>query len=333
MSSSQHGPEQSAPQFEPYKKHRRGRKTFLYLYITHTWILNLVGIACIWLAYLMYYGALNQKATAFFAVHSSWYIDVPMVSSWFLLLGIMILILAYMIGYRYYVHYKFIFDDHAFHLHKGFFFIRETTIPYQQVSNVHIARPYTYRMFGLAKLDIVTAADKSLSHGEAKDKEFLIPIIDTKKARALSKQLISFAAKIRKGQDPFAGYRDPEEDEIDEVDEVDDGDGEGEDDNAENNDQTDMTEILSVDDVDDENNLEIDSDDMDSDVADNMDGDAFFIEKNPAVMPRVPNTDKNPNDPTDQNEPDEIGDIDDIRQLELIEDEDLSTRPIKHKVY
>lgn len=280
----------SAPFFEPYKKHKRGHKTFIYLYLTKTWILNLIGLGCIYMAYLMYYGTLNDAAVDFFEIqHANWYITVPMISNWMLLLGIMILILAYMIGWRFYVHYKFIFDDHAFHLHRGFFFIRETTIPYAQVSNVHIARPYTYRIAGLAQLDIVTAADKSLTHGDSeggKIKQFLIPLIDIGKARALSKQLIAFSAKIRKGEEAFDTLIDIEDDEIDEANSIDE--------------DNDNTETTSVD-------------------------DAAEIEETEPVTVAVDDSTK---ERTAADEIDEIGEIDDIRQLEFIDDESSDTRKV-----
>lgn len=281
----------SAPAFEPYKKHKRGHKTFIYLYLTKTWVLNLIGLGCIYLAYLMYYGALNYDATAFFARHfDSWYITVPMFSNWMLLLGLMILVLAYMIGWRFYVHYKFIFDDHAFHLHRGFFFIRETTIPYEQVSNVHIARPYMYRMAGLAQLDIVTAADKSLTHGDrdgGKTKEFLIPLIDTSKARALSKQLISFSAKIRKGEELFESLIDVDDEDEDEIAD------------------SDNDEIESVEEI--EETVEI------AETAETTDD---------ADMPKRPVT-------AMADDSDEIGEIDDITQLEFIADEDSATKKVR----
>ena len=284
------------PAFEPYKKHKRGRNTFIYLFLTKTWIPNLIGLGFIYLAYAMYYGPLLAWSTNFFANHADWYITVPMFASWCLILGLMVLVLSVMIGWRFYVHYKFIFDDHAFHLHRGFFFIRETTIPYSQVSNVHIARPYTYRMMGLAQLDIVTAADKSLTHGDSKEegkpKQFLIPLIDAKKARALSSQLIAFSVKIRKGKEAFDSAIDMDLDDEDEFENETDSDNERE---------NDSDEIESVEGFDNDKN---------------DDGDT--IEAETIAIKRMP-----------QEEIDEIGDIDDNSQLELIPDQDSLSKKIR----
>lgn len=185
--------------FERHKKHKRGKRTFLFLYIKHGWVLTLIGAAILFLTYHIYYGALYTYINDFLFAHPDWFITVPMLSLWLLMIGIMVILFGLLIAAEHYMHYKFILSDHAFHLNRGLFFVRETTIPYQQISNVHIARPYHYRIFGVAQLDIVTAADKSLSHEENKTKQFLIPVIDTKIARALSEQLISYAAQIRDG--------------------------------------------------------------------------------------------------------------------------------------
>jgi uncharacterized membrane protein YdbT with pleckstrin-like domain len=161
----------------------------------------LIGAAILFLTYHIYYGALYTYVNDFLFTHPDWFITVPMLSLWLLMIGIMVIFFGFLMAAEHYMHYKFILSDYAFHLNRGLFFVRETTIPYQQISNVHIARPYHYRMFGVAQLDIVTAADKSLSHEENKTKQFLIPVIDTKVARGLSEQLIEYASKIREGRD------------------------------------------------------------------------------------------------------------------------------------
>jgi hypothetical protein len=83
-----------------------------------------------------------------------------------------------------------------------------------QISNVHIARPYHYRLFGIAKFDIVTAADRDLDRSEKdhKSKVFFLPIVDINIARTLSKQLLQAASKSRKGEHV---YKDEDGDGID----------------------------------------------------------------------------------------------------------------------
>lgn len=189
--------------FELDTKYKRGKKTFIFLYVCYGWWLTLIGAGFLYLSYAVAYGPLKQFAADFLLAHSDWFIDSGMIAKWSLMLGFSFLIIAGLRVAEVYMHFKFILDDHSFNLERGLFFTRETTIPYQQISNVHIARPYHYRLFGIAQLDIVTAADKSLSHGEGKkdSKEFLIPIIDASIAKALSKQLIIYASKSRKGEE------------------------------------------------------------------------------------------------------------------------------------
>lgn len=206
--------------FDFGKKHRRGKITFFYLLISKSWWLVLISIGSIYLSWLMYFGALQGYTTSFLAGHPDWYITVSMLSSWILLFGICVMFLAYFRTNALHRMYKFILDDHAVHLHRGLFFIREITIPYQQISNVHIIRPYHFRLLGLAQLDIVTAADTSTDRVREKAEKFLIPIIDVSIARVLSRQLLESASKVRNGKEVYPEDFDDDSDEDD--DELDD---------------------------------------------------------------------------------------------------------------
>jgi uncharacterized membrane protein YdbT with pleckstrin-like domain len=172
------------------KKHKRGKNTFIYLLCSYGWWLSAIGIGLIYLSYAMYFGNLQTSAEEFLSSHPEWFISVGMLSQWCLLLGISFILVAYLRANVMYRSYKFILDEYALHLHRGIFFIHETTIPYQQISNVHIDRPYHFRMCGLAKLDIVTSSDNSREDEKPRDRRFLFPIIDIKVARKLSKVLL-----------------------------------------------------------------------------------------------------------------------------------------------
>ncbi len=193
------------------KKHKRGTKTFLYTLIAHNWLMILIGLGFLYLSWAIYFGNLRDFTESFLNQHADWYTTVSMLSEWILLVGISVLFVAYLRASVHYRYYKFILDEYAVHLHKGLFFIRETTIPYAQISNVHILRPYHFRLLGIAQLDVVTAADKSMEAHEIRTKKFFIPIIDTKIARVLARQLLECADKSRKGQYIY------EEDSADEV--------------------------------------------------------------------------------------------------------------------
>ncbi|MCC2630441.1 MAG: Bacterial domain [Candidatus Paceibacter sp.] len=217
--------------FELEKKYKGGKKTLLYLFFKKGWVLALIGLGFLYLSYAIYFGNLNTKTVTFLASHEDWYVSVGMLALWLFLIGISFIFVGYLNASVHYRYYKFMLDKHAVHLHRGWFFIRETTIPYHQISNVHIARPYHYRMMGLAQLDIVTAADKDIERIGQKSKTFLMPIIDIVIARNLSKFLLEASAKSRHGK-----YADDEpisdsEDEEDIEDSADTGDDDDFDDN------------------------------------------------------------------------------------------------------
>lgn len=190
--------------FEFEQKYKRGKRTFLFLYLKHGWLFNLVGLLFLLLAWAIYYGPFYSATANFLDSHPNWYITSTMLSQWLVLLAAASFIMALLESRIMYAHYKFLLDDHAFNLYKGVFFIRETIIPYQQISNVNITRPYHYRIFGISQLDILTAADKGAIQGDdGKDKKrkLLIPIIDAHIARDLARQLMECASKKRKGID------------------------------------------------------------------------------------------------------------------------------------
>lgn len=183
-----------------HKKYKRGNKTLFYLFVTKGWWLALTGFIFIYTAWTMSFGNLNTFAEQFLGAHPSWYISVSMLSQWFVLVGISFIFVGYLRANVLHRMYKFMLDKHALHLHKGLFFVRETTIPYHQITNVHIDRPYTYRMFGIARLDIVTA-NKVVEETESKGRKFLFPIIDTSIARKLATFLLENASRVREESD------------------------------------------------------------------------------------------------------------------------------------
>jgi uncharacterized membrane protein YdbT with pleckstrin-like domain len=186
--------------FELDQKYKCGWKTFIFLFISYGWWLSLVGIGFIYLAWLEYFGPFRNSVEGFLAGHPDWYIDITMLSEWTLMLGLGFIFIGYLRAMTIHRSYKFTLDEHAFHLRRGLFFIQETSIPYQQISKVNISRPYHYRMFGVSELDIITADDRNDSYMKTKSSSFLIPVIDTSVAKALSKQLMGYASMIKHGQ-------------------------------------------------------------------------------------------------------------------------------------
>jgi uncharacterized membrane protein YdbT with pleckstrin-like domain len=191
-------------------RYHSGRRTYLYILVTECWWLIAIGGFFSWLAYAMDFGSLNAAASQFLANHADWYLDVGTIAEWSLLTGIGFLIVAYLRVSVEYRRYTFFVDDHAFHLRRGLLRVQEITIPYAQISNVHIEQPYHWRLFGLAKLDITISSSREALRAK-KRREFLIPVIDRSIARALSRFLVQEAS----------GYDDDEE-EYDDEDEYDD---------------------------------------------------------------------------------------------------------------
>jgi uncharacterized membrane protein YdbT with pleckstrin-like domain len=203
------------------KKYKRGKKTFLFIFLIKCWWLNLIGIGFLYLAWQLTYGGLQAFAQNFLLSHPDWLVTPSMLSQWFLLFGLGILFISYSEASFVYQHYKFILDKYGLHLHRGIFFIHETTIPYRQISNVHIARPYHYTLMGLARLDILTAANRiSEPEEQSRKKKYLIPIIDLAVARKLSHHLLKEASKSRHRSEPEDTEDDSDEYEDDDEEET-----------------------------------------------------------------------------------------------------------------
>ena len=183
-------------------KYRTGRRTYLYLLVKHCWWIIAAGIALAYLAFEISFGSMQAPLAQFLASNPGWYVDTGMVAQWTLLTSIAFFIVAYLGVSVEYRKYSFHVDDHAFHLRRGLFRVQEITIPYAQISNVHIEQPYHWRLFGLAQLDITISSSRD-AFRQKKRRDFLIPCIDKPIARALSHFLIEEAS----------GYDDEDEDE------------------------------------------------------------------------------------------------------------------------
>lgn len=177
----------------------RGGRTKLFILLKYGWFLTLLAIMTVFAIWEINFGFLHGYTLAILDYFKEYYVDTEMLSEWLGILALGLIILAYLRGSIMFRNYKFLLDDHAFHLQRGIFLVKEVTIPYHQISNVHIIRPYHYRVFGLAQVDIATASDRRIHHSKVKD--CLIPMIDYSLAKMLSKQLISYADRVKDGED------------------------------------------------------------------------------------------------------------------------------------
>lgn len=190
--------------------YRPGKRTFFYLWGNYAWWLTGLCILFGYITYELYFGSWKAPVTKFLT-DGQWYLDAATFAQWAALTSLSFLIIAFLRVSVMYRQYSFYLDDYAFHLRRGIFRIQEITIPYSQISNVHIEQPYLWRLQGLAELDITVSNGPEFSHIK-KRSEFLVPCIDKPRAKALSHFLIEMAS-----QDD-----DDEEDELDDVEDAED---------------------------------------------------------------------------------------------------------------
>jgi len=176
-------------------KYRPGKRTFMYLCLTGAWWLIAIGAALLYCAFEMYLGSWHDATVQFLAQHPAWYIDDTMVSQWVLLAGISFLFVAYLRTSVMYRAYSFYVDEHALHLRRGVIRVQDITIPYQQITNIHIEQPYHWRLLGLAQFDVTISNSRTPILRRQRD--FLIPCID----KSLGKELSHFLTKEASGSD------------------------------------------------------------------------------------------------------------------------------------
>lgn len=199
------------------KKLYRGKKTFFFILLTKGWLFLLLGGGFLYLAWHVMYGELRVSADTYLSNNPQWGFDAPQVAQLLLIVGLGLILMAYLRARVLYRHHRFELDEFALNVHRGLYFTHETTIPYHQISNVYIVRPYHYKIFGIARLDIITAADRGLELDESRSRKFLIPVIDITIARKLSRYLLEKAAQKR--QSIREDIDDEDEDEEDDTEE------------------------------------------------------------------------------------------------------------------
>jgi uncharacterized membrane protein YdbT with pleckstrin-like domain len=173
--------------------HRLGKKTFWIFFLRHSKFFFLLLIGSSFFTYSALWGKMHDSFNQFFVDHADWYISGSLVLTilWLALLGYLIVI--YLYSFVLYRQYKFMLDEHAFYVRRGIFFIREVVIPYRQIQNVEINRPYVYRIIGLAELDLTTLGntpEQNINTGKHKKQKNLLPVIDYRVAKILARNLV-----------------------------------------------------------------------------------------------------------------------------------------------
>ncbi len=115
-------------------------------------------------------------------------------AGWIALAFVLASIITAVITWVDYSGYGYQLGPDALKLRRGTFHKDETAIPYRQIQNIGIERPFLYVLSGTSKLVILTAGheDKDSAAGDA-ESEGIIPIIDKDLAIRLQNELLSRA--------------------------------------------------------------------------------------------------------------------------------------------
>lgn len=175
------------------KKYHLGSKTFWFFFFSdNVYFLAFFGVL-VFISYQIRYGFFESSVSSWLATNYS-YIDMNMVAMWLWMILFSFLTVIFLRTSVFYRQYSFTLYKHALHVKQGIFFVKEHVMPYHQIINVDIQRPYLYAPLGLVKLDIITGQgedEASNTHSRKHSKkESLLPIIDKRLARALAHELM-----------------------------------------------------------------------------------------------------------------------------------------------
>ena len=200
----------------PLKKwYRLGKKTFwLFLLRSGKYFILFLAFS-VFLTYKIAWGSFHNWFYNFLNVtHANWYFSPQLFfeALWLLIAGSMLIV--FLRAWVLYRQYKFMLDEHAFHVRRGIFLVKEIVIPYHHIQNVEIKQPYFYRFIGLAELDITTLGNNASIESDLKkhkEKSNLLPIIDHRIAKALAHELVHRGSSK---EEPFVVEKDEDEVEI-----------------------------------------------------------------------------------------------------------------------
>jgi putative membrane protein len=113
----------------------------------------------------------------------------------FIVLGVWALfvltfVLTFFITYLTYVNYVFMLDDDALKIRRGILSKEEISIPYRQIQDVDIEQGISDRIWGVARLAILTAGHEEAKEGEEDTSEGVFPAIDRELAESLQTELL-----------------------------------------------------------------------------------------------------------------------------------------------
>lgn len=176
---------------EYYKHYSLGKKTFFFFWVHYSWWMTILGLALLYAGISIF---IDGRVATFYSYLSTSFPSMSDQRVMYLELlfasGFSFFLLGFLRAFMMYNQYKFYLDKDALHYKEGIFRTKEIRIPYMQISNVEIDRPYHFRMVGLARVDIITNMNNQLFDTKKHNRKHLMPMIDGKRARHLAKHII-----------------------------------------------------------------------------------------------------------------------------------------------
>ncbi len=201
------------------QRYTLGVRTFLFMFLKYGWWLSIITGLLVYLGLQFAYGSAGVWLATFLGNHPEWFLDTFIITLMTFLIAASVFFIALLRTFVLFKQYQFTVDKKAFKLRRGIFRIREIRVPYLQVTTVRIEQPYHYRMLGLAQVDIILNTDSGISktihnHKRKEEQDFLLPLIDKKRAHLLSNHLIKHSNGDIDDEESEDGYEYAYEDEI-----------------------------------------------------------------------------------------------------------------------
>jgi uncharacterized membrane protein YdbT with pleckstrin-like domain len=184
-------PTPSVPSFSNYQK--LGKRT-LWLMLSEQMVPSvIIFIAAILLSIAQGSGVFSNAhfaAWSFYIVLGAW------------VLFVLAFVITFFIAYLTYANYLFALEDNALKIKRGILAKEEIAIPYRQIQNVDIEQSFFDRVWGVARLAILTAGHEEIKEGKDDASEGVLPAIDRDLAGSLQTELLKRAdvEKVTEGK-------------------------------------------------------------------------------------------------------------------------------------
>ncbi len=168
----------------PLDQYRRlGRKTLWIFIINYLAVPIVLLIVAIGLGVANGAGVFAKTPAGNLSDYASWGAVA------FSALAIVIFLITLIVAWLIYINYLFMLSDDALKIRRGVFSREEIAIPYRQIQDVDIDQSFVDRIWGVARLVVLTAGheDEPQPEGES---EGILPVIDKKLAEQLQAELL-----------------------------------------------------------------------------------------------------------------------------------------------